>query len=466
MKSILGRLLLTYVLIVAVALLLFSFLLSAFMKEYLFQAKQSYLLETGYYLNTLLSRWRRGGLTEQELVLATNVAGETANARVVMLDVPAEGLPERDVWPEEIPDEWLAELLVRIGQGESVVVRRQFAAELDAYVVAAGVPSLTGGRVTGAIILFSPLNELEGVLAQARRVVWLSGSLLLLLVFVVVYFVSYRLARPIVRVSRAAEALACGRDVADLEEYGEDEVGRLVRSFNQMKNKLQKTEKMRRELLAGVSHELRSPLAAIRGFVQGILDDVIPPRERPRYLSLVLQETSRLTAMTNDLLEMAGLESGSIILQKGEFDLCGEVSEVAELFSGEARDKNLGLEVDGCEQALLVFADSDRLRQVISNLLSNAVKFTPSGGRVGINVSGGERTVSFEVWDTGPGIPSQDLPLVFEKFYRAEKSRDASAGGTGLGLAIAKSIVELHSGQIALETGEKGTVARVNLPRK
>ncbi len=466
MKSIFSRLLLTYVLIIAVAIILFSVLLSVFLKEHLFRAKQEALLETGYYLNTLLVRSRRGLLTEAELTLAANVAGETANARVVLLDTPGGALPEHAVWRETLPDEWLAGLLEGILRGETVVRRRQFAPEIGTYVVAVGVPSLSGEQVTGAVILFSPLNELEGLLRQGRRVVWLSGTVLLALAFIVVYFVSHRLTRPIIRVSNAAEAMAGGREVADLVENGSDEIGRLVRSFNDLKNKLHRMEEMRRELIAGVSHELRTPLAAIRGFVQGMRDDVIPPRERPRCLELVLQETGRLTAMTNDLLDMARLEAGGIVMQKSEFDLCHLARDVAEFFAAQAKNRNIELSVCGCGSEVPVCADRERIRQVIGNLLSNAIKFTPAGGTVGISVSGEKGKVMVEVRDTGPGIPSGELPLVFEKFYRVEKSRDVTTGGTGLGLSIAKSIVELHGGRIELESGEKGTVARVSLPGK
>jgi len=464
MKSIFTRLLLTYILIIAVAIILFSVLLSVFLKEQLFRTKEAALLETGYYLNTLLVRTRRGQLTMNELAMAANVAGETANARVVLLDLPEGVLPEPALLQETVPDAWLTGLLDGIRRGEPVVNRRQFAPELGTYVVAVGVPSMSGGQVAGAVVLFSPLNELEGILAQGRRVVWLSGAVLVLLAFIVVYFVSHRLTRPLVRVSRAAEAMAGGSEVADLEESGRDEIARLVRSFNNLKNRLQQMEKMRRELIAGVSHELRTPLAAIRGFVQGMLDDVIPPRERPRCLALVLQETNRLTAMTNDLLEMARLEAGGITLQKERVDLCRLVRETAELFAAQAGSKDIAFAVDGCEQEMTVCVDSDRIRQVIGNLLSNAFKFTPAGGRVGIGVPGGGQAATVEVWDTGPGIPPRELPLVFEKFYRVEKSRDAATGGTGLGLSIAKSIVELHGGRITLESDGKGTLARVELP--
>ncbi|MBS3975478.1 MAG: HAMP domain-containing histidine kinase [Syntrophomonadaceae bacterium] len=466
MKSIFGRLMLTYVLIIAAAILLFSFFLSVLLKEHLFRAKEEEMLKTGYYLNTLLASSRRGLLTENELALAADVAGQTANARVVLFNMQNGGLPEQAAWRELLADEGLAGIMEGIWRGETVIRRRQFAPELGAYVVAVGVPSLAGERVTGAVILFSPLNELEGVLDQGRKVVWLSGAVLLCLALLIVYIVSRRLARPIVRVSIAAEAMASGIATADLEESGNDEIGRLVRSFNDLKNKLLTMEKMRRELIAGVSHELRSPLTAIRGFVQGMLDDVIPPRERPRCLALVLQETNRLTAMTNDLLEMAQLEAGGIVLQKKEFDLCRLVREMAELFAVQAKSKDIELVVCGCDREAPIFADSDRIKQVAGNLLSNAVKFTPAGGRVGLGVIKGEHGTTLKVWDTGPGIPAGDLPLVFEKFYRVEKSRDAATGGTGLGLSIARTIIELHGGHITLESDEKGTMAKVVFPEK
>jgi len=465
-KSIFGRLMLTYVLIIAVAILLFSVLLSLFLKEHLFRVKEESLLKTGYYLNTLLVRTKRDLLPENELALAANVAGQTANARIILFSMPGGGLPEGAAWRDLLANEWQAGLLEGIIRGETVIKRRQFAPELGAYVVAVGVPSLTGEQVTGAVILFSPLNELEGVLAQGRKVVWLSGAVLLGLALLLVYVFSRRLAQPVVRVSLAAEAIASGRETKDLEETGDDEIARLIRSFNDLKNRLQAMEKMRRELIAGVSHELRTPLAAIRGFVQGMLDDVIPPRERPRCLALVLQETNRLTAMTSDLLEMARLEAGGIDLQRTEVDLCRLAKEVAELFAVQAKSKTIEMEICGCDKEVAVYADSDRIKQVIGNLLSNAIKYTPFGGRVGIGVTGGEQPATLKVWDTGPGIPAGDLPLVFEKFYRVEKSRDAATGGTGLGLSIAKTIVELHGGRITLESDNKGTMAKVVFPKK
>jgi signal transduction histidine kinase len=183
-------------------------------------------------------------------------------------------------------------------------------------------------------------------------------------------------------------------------------------------------------------------------------------------LELVLQETGRLTAMTNDLLDMARLEAGGIVMQKSEFDLCHLARDVAEFFAAQAKNRNIELSVCDCSNKVPVCADRDRIRQVIGNLLSNAIKFTPAGGTVGISVSGEKGKVTVEVRDTGPGIPSGELPLVFEKFYRVEKSRDVTTGGTGLGLSIAKSIAELHGGRIELESGEKGTLARVSLPGK
>jgi signal transduction histidine kinase len=139
---------------------------------------------------------------------------------------------------------------------------------------------------------------------------------------------------------------------------------------------------------------------------------------------------------------------------------------MAELFAAQAKSKSVELEISGCDKEVTVYADSDRIKQVIGNLLSNAIKYSPAGSRAGIGVIGGEQPVTIKVWDTGPGIPAGDLPLVFEKFYRVEKSRDAATGGTGLGLSIAKSIMELHGGHITLESDEKGTVAIIVFPGK
>lgn len=458
MRGIFGRLLILNLLIVTVIIISLSLLLSGVLREHYLQEKQDALYMAGRQVNTLLTQHKRGGISAEELAASVNILGEITNARIIVVDMPTVSRLDREALKDtlRIDDEKLLESLERVLAGETIVKRRQFDEELDTHVVAVAMPTGIDKQVTGAVILFSPLYHVNQTITRVRRIIWQTAACAFLLSFIVIYFVSGKIARPIVQVSMAAEELAGGNRVEDLPVSDNDEIGRLVYSFNEMKNRLQRTEKMRKELIAGVSHELRTPLTAIRGFVQGILDGVIPEKEQKRYLTLALQEVNRLSGMVSDLLEMAKLESGNVILIKNKIDLCFCIKETVTLAAPAADSKGVQLKVSGCKDKMWLLADQGRIRQLLWNLLDNAINYTPAGGDVNITVMETQDLISVAVCDTGIGIPEKDRMFVFEKFYRVDKSRNAALGGTGLGLAIAKNIVELHGGQIKLES-ETGT---------
>jgi signal transduction histidine kinase len=356
------------------------------------------------------------------------------------------GLVERDLLRE----------VEQVLQGETVQSRR-FVSTLDMPVVFVGTPLLNENQVTGVILMLAPLTVIKDSLAAVNRVLWYSSLCVVAVAVVIVFAVSRRITRPIADMSRAAARIAGGDYTQEVAVAGRDEIAQLANSFNIMQKKLHEMENMRQELIASISHELRTPLSSIRGFVQAVRDGVAKPEDQPRYLDLVLDETTRLAGLVSDLLELARLQAGAVQLACSSFDLAALIAEIEETFSLPAAEKHINLSAQAEPAPLWVNADRDRIKQVILNLLSNAVRYTPGGGTVGIEARRSPGGVIISVADTGPGVPKEELTRIFDKFHRLDKSRDSATGGTGLGLAIAKQLVGLHGGSIAAANRADGS---------
>ncbi|MDI6600346.1 MAG: ATP-binding protein [Thermoanaerobacteraceae bacterium] len=245
----------------------------------------------------------------------------------------------------------------------------------------------------------------------------------------------------------AAREIAEGKFSEDISITGDDEIALLADSFNYMKNQLSRIEKMRQELISNISHELRTPLTTIRGFIQGIMDGMVRPEEERQYLRIALDEVGRMTNLVGDLLELSKLQTGSVKLYKKEFPVKSLMDEAIKGFEMECRDKDIEIRAE-VEEEFNITADRDRIKQVLINLIGNAVKFTPAGGHITVSARRSDDRAVFKVSDTGPGIPEENMPFIFDRFYRG----DNAGQGHGLGLAIAKELVELHGGTIRAES--------------
>lgn len=217
-------------------------------------------------------------------------------------------------------------------------------------------------------------------------------------------------------------------------------------------SELKKIEKVRREFLANVSHELRTPLTSIRGFLEAMIDGVIDEREREKYLQIIHQETLRLGRLVSDVLELARLESGKVELERREVNLALLIERSLLKLTPQLEEKNLTVKKQISPELPHILADEDRMEQVLLNLLNNAIFFSPQGGEIIISAIKKGKYAEVSIEDQGPGIPEEELPYIFERFYRVEKSRAKKHGGLGLGLSIAKQIIELHGGEIGVES--------------
>jgi signal transduction histidine kinase len=460
------KFLVAYLVIAVLIIGSLTLILTQLFREHVFREKQSLLLEAGRYANTLMVQYNRGNISRSEMENYINIIGETVNSRVVVLEGVG-GLQAEDFLRGRlgVREGRLAETMERILQGETLTASRYFASDLKTHVVAVAMPLRLEGDIRGAVLLFTPVYQLDRGLAQMYGKIRWVALLIFLACGIAVFYISKGISDPIARVSRTARELALGREVGDLPSAGRDEAAELVRSFNFMKNRVLAVDKLKKELLAGVSHELRTPLTAIRGFIQGILDGVVPEKEQRKYLELALQDTWRLSRLVSDLLDLAKIEAGGLLLQKERVDLGRLAGEVAEMIAHQAVESKIEVTVNLPAKEVTVTADGGRVRQVVWNLLANAIVYNNPGGRVEVKVASDDEAAMVEVRDTGIGIPGEELPFIFDKFFRVDKSRDAALGGTGLGLAIVRSLAELHGGRVEVESSPgQGAVFRVYLP--
>jgi len=339
---------------------------------------------------------------------------------------------------------------------------------LPANVLAQGLPMTLDGRVIGILLNVRPVDAVFDAQGQAflRQVqgslVW-AALLAAALSLGLGVFVSRLLTAPLARLTRAAQAIAAGDLSQRVEVRSKDEIGDLGTAFNGMAASLAEAETLRRNLIADVSHELRTPLTIIQGNIQAILDGVYP-LEMAQMAGLY-DETRLLTRLVDDLHDLALADAGQLRLERTPVNVSDLARTAAGQFDPVAEAAGVKLTLETSEDVPEVLGDADRLAQVLRNLISNAIRHTPAGGLVVIRIGRSGERVTIQVADTGSGIAPEDLPHVFDRFYRGDKSRSRRGGGAGLGLAITRQLVTAHGGQIEVASASGlGTTFTITLP--
>lgn len=313
-------------------------------------------------------------------------------------------------------------------------------------------PVVVDGQDVGFVLFAQPENDAltqqfftgvnRGIMAAAVG----SGALALIIAAVL----SRQLVAPVRRLTLAARGIAEGDLSQRVQPSGDDEVGQLALTFNQMAEKLETGEAQRRQLLADIAHELRNPLSTMQGNLEGMLDGVLPLEAAQ--VATVHDQTLLLSRLIEDLRLLSLAQTGQLPLDKTSVDVGGLVEGVVDDFRPLADSKQVSLETDLGDSLPNVSVDRGRIGQVLANLISNALRYVPDSGRIAVSAASVNGSVEMSVSDNGSGISDEDLPHLFDRFYRADPSRARSAGGSGLGLAIAKELVEAHGGSIRVES--------------
>ncbi len=303
------------------------------------------------------------------------------------------------------------------------------------------------------------------MLSLLFRLYAVSAIIPLLLMFFAEYFLTYRLTKPLKYMSAAAKSIAKGDFSKRVPVMSEDEIGELSVLFNRMTDSLSKNEMVRRNFISNVSHELKTPMTTISGFIDGIIDGTVEPEKQKHYLNIVSSEVKRLSRMVQSMLSIARLESDERVLNPTDFDFAELVLSVVVSMEQKITDKNLNIEGLDRLSHTVINADKDLIHQVVYNLVDNAVKYSAQGGCVSFSSHRISDRFEFSVRNDGVGISSEDMEHIFERFYKVDKSRADHKDSLGLGLYITKTIVDMHDGDISVKSGEDSyTEFKVSLP--
>ncbi len=335
-----------------------------------------------------------------------------------------------------------------------------------------GTAIVVNGQTVGTLMDQSPAVTVldaaqQDFLARVNLSILFAGIAAGLIAFVVGFVLFRQITAPLDALAAASRRIAAGDLSARVVKPQNDEVGQVGSAFNAMAETLAKSETARRNMIADIAHELRNPLGVIQGQLEGMIDGVFATT--PEQIASIHDETLLLTRLVDDLRDLALADAGQLRITRQPTDLRALVEKTAAAFAPQAAEKRIALKTESAAALPVISIDPQRIEQVLRNLIGNALRHTPEGGTVSVQCSAnGERSlVTVRVADTGAGIPAEDLPFVFERFWRGDKSRSRAGGGAGLGLAIARQLVSAHGGTIRVDSDAgRGATFSFTLPAK
>lgn len=301
------------------------------------------------------------------------------------------------------------------------------------------------------VIIYTATGDYNNLVAEIIRTFALVLAISVAITFTILYFVTKNMMKPVSDMMKAAERFGKGDFSEKLRITDSDEFGELAAAMNNMANSLEGLESSRKSFIANVSHELKTPMTSIGGFVDGILDGTIPPEMHKQYLTIVSEEINRLSRMVRSMLNISKYESGEIKMKQEEFDITALTVKTVFLFEKRITDRHvdvLGLD----SPPHYIIADSDLVQQIIYNLIENAIKFVDIGGYIAFSFTKEDGKTYVAVRNSGGGLTEEEIPKVFERFYKTDESHGKDKTGVGLGLAIVRSIVNLHDGHIIVKS--------------
>lgn len=349
----------------------------------------------------------------------------------------------------------------RILSGETIRQKSNFDGIYDKKIYVVGKPIVYRNSVVGGIYFNTRIPNFQNKLGEYSFMFMMAGIMAIIIGCVISYIQSRRITKPIKEINKIVLDIASG-DFSRRIESDSDEIGQLASSFNYMADSLERLEKTRRSFVSDISHELRTPMTSISGFIGGILDGTIPKEKQDEYLKIAYDESVRLTKLANDMLEMTKMQSSEYKLDVTEFDI-NELIRICIIQLGQKiDDKNLEIDAQFENEKMLVVADKDAIKRVIINILDNAVKFSYNNTKIIVQSKNINRHAYVSVGNFGAGIDKNEIDSVFERFYKTDKSRSEDKKGVGLGMSFAKNIINLHKQKIWVESmdAKEGTDAK------
>ena len=473
MKTTFGRTFSTTVMILFLALILVGTSFQALVEDYLTDSAVTDLQQNSDAIASLASAYySEGSLLNRDFMVNLDVASRVSGADMIIFNADGRALLCSDVLTGcshqglRLSESYLTKVLTNGGDVSIGTVPQLY--EEPRFVVSSVIRDYASGKSLGIVVVSRPTYDTSVIMNKISNIFLMVSLLVMALSFVIMLITVKRQSDPLKQMAGIARSFGHGDLDARVKltsDYPE-EVEDLALAFNNMAQELQKSEYQRKEFVANVSHELKTPMTTISGYVDGILDGTIPQERSRYYLQIVSDETKRLSRLVRSMLDISRLQDQGGIPEdkKVHFDMEEVVGQVLITFEKKITDKKLDVDVEMPEHPVFTFASQDMVTQVVYNLIDNAVKFCPEGGTLGLKLKEGGNKIYISVSNEGETIPPEELPLVFDRFHKTDKSRSQNRDGWGLGLYIVKTIVCSHGENISVSSRDGKTEFTFTMP--
>ena len=473
MKTTFSRTFSATLVILLLALILVGTSFQALVEDYLTETTVSELQKNGSVIAELASAYHSEGtyITRDFMVnldIASQVSGSdlivcNQAGKIILCSDVLTGCDHHDLWVDEA---YLIKVVENGGDTARGLIQGLY--DEPRYVVSTPITDMDTGRNLGIVIVSRPTGSTTAVMTRISSIFVMVSLFVITAGTIAMGIIVGRQSDPLKQMARVARSFGHGdlnARVRLTDDYPE-EVEDLALAFNNMATELQKSEYQRQEFVANVSHELKTPMTTIAGYVDGILDGTIPQSRHRYYLQIVSDETKRLSRLVRSMLDISRLQEGGGITEekKVHFDMEEALGQVLITFEKKITDKKLNVDVDMPDHPVYTMASQDMVTQVIYNLIDNAVKFCPEGGTLGLKIRQGGGKIYTSVSNEGETIPPEELPLVFDRFHKLDKSRSQNRDGWGLGLYIVKTIVSSHGENISVTSRDGKTEFIFTMP--
>lgn len=329
------------------------------------------------------------------------------------------------------------------------------------------IPFIISGKKVGYILLpqipqqFNPREQ--QYVQRTRNALYSALGSGLVVAMILGFALAWRYTKPLKQLTSSAQTMASGQHPEPLPVAGKDEISLLTEAFNQMSAKVNKANELRKQMVADIAHDLNTPLTVISGYLEAFQEGAL--KATPERLEVIFHETNHLARLVQDLRTLSLADAGELSLQKSQTSAADLFAQVIQAFAHQAETAQIHLQMDVPSPASSLYIDGDRVRQVLGNLVRNALRYTPAGGFIRLGAIEMPDKFRLTITDSGTGIPEAQLPYIFDRFYRADKSRQKNEGESGLGLAIVKSLIELHGARVSVTSSKEGTCFCLDFPK-
>ena len=457
LKRFFSKFLILNLLIIFLAFWVFNHYIVNEMKEYLIEKKEEDLISQSQIIEREYNNFLSDGILEYEdLVAELNAMERLINTKISFTTRSGGVFAASSNYSlEKVNKYFSAADIANVYEGNIVIKKsKDFFDDGDNFLII-GYPLSFYERTHFALVMDASIPDIVATISKINSISFYSVLFVALIIFLVNFYSIKRLNDSINKINKGIKEITKGNYEETISLYKNDALGDLARSYNNMTKDLKKYEEMRKNFVSNLSHDMRTPLTSIMGFVQGIKDGTIKEEEREKYLDIVLDESKRLIKMTNDVLDLSNIQAGGMKFNMNAFDLNGTVLNVLESLEQRIIEKEIDLKLSLQEGMFSAYGDELKIQRVVYNLVENALKFSDPKGTIILKTFTKNELIFFEITNFGEIISMEELPLVFNRFTKLDQSRGKEKTGSGLGLSIAKEILKGHGQDIYVESSKK-----------